>query len=155
MFITMIKSLASRLVAGRAVFLVVCSAALGAGLAVGVRAALDVSDVGVAPVVPAVDARFVALGKAYLPQLGKVYATAWVEGAGALESGQPIDKALQNVSAAWDAGRTNLFDRLITPELVKILPEGQDPSAITPAQRQELSRAFRGFAVGLGGSSQK
>ena len=84
-----------------------------------------------------------------------MYATAWVEGAGALESGQPMDKALENVSAAWDAGRTNLFDRLITPELVKILPEGQEPSAITPAQRQELSRAFRGFAVGLGGSSQK
>ncbi len=155
MFISMIKSLASRLVAGKAVFLVVCSVALGAGLAVGVRAALDASDAGGAPVVPTVDARFVALGKAYLPQLGKVYASAWAEGAGALESGQPLDEALKSVGAAWDAGRTSLFDRLITPEFVKILPEGQEQSAVTPAQRSELSRAWRGFAAGLGGSAQK
>ena len=153
--ISIIKSLASRLAPAKSVLMVAYSAALGAGLVIGVQAALESLDVReAAPTVPTVDVQFVALGKAYSPQLGKVYASAWVEGEGALETGQPMDKALQKVSAAWDAGRTGLFDRLVTPELVKILPEGQEASAITPAQRDELSRAFRGFAAGLGGTSR-
>jgi hypothetical protein len=124
-------------------------------LVVGALAALGSLDTGAsAPVAPVVDDRFVALGKAYLPELGKVYASAWTDGAGALEAGQPVDKALQAVSAAWDAGRVSLFDRLITPELVKIVPQGQADSAISPAQRAELARAWRGFASGLSGTSQ-
>jgi len=145
----------SRLVPGKTVLLVVCSGALGAGLVLGALAALGSLDSGAsAPVTPAVDDRFVALGKVYLPQLGKVYASAWTEGAGALESGQPLESSLQKVSAAWDAGRTGLFDRLITPEFAKILPQDQDESAMTPDRRARLARAWRGFAAGLSGSSQ-
>lgn len=155
MFTSKIQFLVARLVPTRVVLVVLCSFALGAGLALGVEKALDFFDGGNAPKTPAVEPRFVALGKVYLPQLGKAYASAWVQGAGVLESGQPVDKALQSVSAGWDAGRKSLFDRLVTPELVKIAPEEQDISALTPAQREQLVRAFRGFAVGLGGSPEK
>ena len=100
--------------------------------------------------VPALDSRFVTLGRAYLPELGKAYATAWNEGAKALESGQPVAAAIKTVGQSWDSGRGQLFDRLITPELTKIVADGQPESEVTAAARQALVRAWRGFASGLG-----
>jgi hypothetical protein len=102
-----------------------------------------------APAVSSIDARFVPLGRAYVPALGRVYAAAWIDGARALEAGQPVDTALQTVSKSWDSRRAALFDRLVTPQFSRILPEGQANADSKPADKQALARAWRGFARGL------
>ncbi len=79
----------------------------------------------------------------------KAYATAWVEGAKALEAGRPVDAALAEVGRAWDSGRTALFDRLLTPPFNRVVPEGRDDSATTLADKLALARAWRGLARGL------
>src|SRR4051794_15454140 len=68
------------------------------------------------------DIRFTRLGRAYLPELGRVYAAAWYEGARRLEDGQSMASAIGAVGKAWDAGRIRLFDRLVTPEFDAIVP---------------------------------
>ncbi len=65
-------------------------------------------------------------------------------------SGQSVAAALKCVSQSWDSGRVQLFDRLIAPELSKIVADGQPESQVTTADRQALARAWRGFASGLG-----
>ena len=50
--------------------------------------------------------------------------------------------------------RLSYTSQTITPEFAKIIPEGQEESAITPDQRAQLARAWRGFAAGLSGSSE-
>jgi hypothetical protein len=95
------------------------------------------------------DVRFIPLGKTYLPELGRVYAAAWNEGARALESGQPVAAALKSVDQSWDSGRVQLFDRLVTPEFSKIVPENQPEGEAKPADLAALTRAWRGFALGL------
>jgi hypothetical protein len=95
--------------------------------------------------------RLERLGRAYLPELGRVYAAAWREGAGRLERGQSIASALEAVGRAWDTGRLRLFDRLVTPELAAIVPQGSSrPSG--PGRDdgpKALARAWRAFAAGL------
>jgi hypothetical protein len=95
------------------------------------------------------DGRFVPLGQNYLPELGRIYGKAWVEGAKNLESGQSVPAALRTVRTLWDAGRVQLFDRMITPEFSRIVAENRAPSQYTFAERQALARAWRGFAAGL------
>src|SRR5260370_401306 len=72
---------------------------------------------------PAHDPRFVTLGKAYLPQLGKAYAAAWEEGAKQLDAGQGVAAALDAVSKTWLSNRSQLYDRVVTPEFSKIIAE--------------------------------
>jgi hypothetical protein len=96
-----------------------------------------------------IDARFVPLGQVYLPELGRLYAAAWTEGAKALEAGQQVDVALKRVSQAWDSGRVVLFDRLVTPQFSKVLPEGRAEAESKAADKMALARAWRGFARGL------
>jgi hypothetical protein len=140
-----------RLFPGKTVLLTAVSGALGAGLAVAVLALHGwLGGDGSRPSPPPVlDVRFIPLGQTYLPELGRVYAGAWNEGAKALESGQSVASALKSVGQSWDSGRVQLFDRLITPEFSKIVPEGQAESESTPAGRLALARAWRGFAAGL------
>jgi hypothetical protein len=95
------------------------------------------------------DPCFVALGRAYLPQLGKAYAAAWDDGAKALDAGQAVSAALDAVAKGWTANRTALYDTAITPELAKILPESVKDADVTPAERAALAAAWRGLARGL------
>ena len=76
------------------------------------------------------DVRFIPLGKTYLPELGRVYAAAWNEGARALESGQPVAAALKSVDQSWDSGRVQLFDRL--ESVPKALCCGPSPWSLVP-----------------------
>jgi hypothetical protein len=144
-----LQQMLSRLVPGKSTALVVISLVLGLGM--GLIAPLVHRWLGGGNAdVPVVDSRFVPVGKSYLPELGKVYGTAWNEGAKALESGKDIPSSLKAVSQAWDSGRVQLFDRIVTPAFSKVVPESQDDAKLTDADRKALARAWRGFAVGLG-----
>jgi hypothetical protein len=101
------------------------------------------------PAQPSRDAHLAAVGRAYLPQLGRAYAEAWNQGAVALDSGQPVSAALDLVAKNWTAGRTAVFDKLVAPEFAKIVPESIKDSDVTPKERAALAAAWRGFAVGL------
>jgi hypothetical protein len=140
-----------RFIPGKTFRLVAISFAAGAGLTVGLPHLakwLGGYEPGPAPA-PLVDDRFIPLGRAYLPELGKQYAAAWIEGAKALEAGQPVSSALKSVSQTWDHGRAELFDRLLTPELSKIVPDGQADAETKVVDRLALARAWRGLASGL------
>lgn len=97
------------------------------------------------------DDRFIRLGRAYPPELGRVYAAAWREGARRLDDGEPIASAIRAVHQAWEAGRIRLFDRVVTPEFAAIVPE--NPSGTLAgegdADRKALAWAWREFAAGL------
>jgi hypothetical protein len=95
------------------------------------------------------EGRFILLGQSYLPELGHAYAAAWNEGASCLEAGSSLASSLQRVSRSWEAGRIQLFDRLITPELAKIVPEGQTGPQAGYTQRLAMARAWRAMASGL------
>jgi hypothetical protein len=105
--------------------------------------------VAAAPWGPLLDLRFTALGRNYLPVLGRAYAAAWLEGARALEAGAPVADALAAVGRSWDAGRTAAFDRWVSPQFDRLVPEGQDDALTAPADKQALARAWRAFARGL------
>jgi hypothetical protein len=96
-----------------------------------------------------IDRRYESLGRAYLPQLGKAYAAAWDQGAKALDSGQGISAALDTVAQTWTASRTEIYDKLLTPELAKIVSESVKDSDITPTERAAMAAAWRGLALGL------
>ena len=96
------------------------------------------------------NAEFVALGRAYLPQLGKAYAAAWEEGAKQLEAGGGIAASLDAVSQTWLSNRTQLYDRVLTPEFAKILPESVEDAEVTPQERSAMAAAWRGLSLGLG-----
>jgi hypothetical protein len=132
---------------GRTLLTVALSSLLGGATAIGVFAWLERPD---GPPPPPHDPHFVQVGRAYLPGLGKAYAAAWEEGVKSLEAGQPLSAAIAAVGKAWDANRTQLFDRLATPEFAKIVPESQTDANVTPAQRAAMAAAWRGLALGLG-----
>jgi hypothetical protein len=132
---------------GRTVLTVALSSLLGGAVAIGVSARLGEP---AGPPAPPHDAHFVRLGRAYLPGLGKAYAAAWEEGAKGLEAGQPVSAALAAVGNAWAANRTQLFDRMVTPEFAKVIPQSQKDADITLQQRAAMAAAWRGFALGLG-----
>jgi hypothetical protein len=98
---------------------------------------------------PPSDPRFVALGKDYLPRLGKVYAAAWEEGAKQLEAGSSISSALDGVSKSWSSNRTQLFDHVITPEFARIVAESVKDADVTAEERSALAAAWRGLSQGL------
>jgi hypothetical protein len=134
----------------RTVFTVVLSSAVGAGLAITASVWLD-APLNPAPgPLPPRDVRFVALGKAYLPQLGLAYAAAWEDGVKQLEAGKDISAAIDAVAKSWSANRAQLYDHLLTPEFSKIVVESVKDSDVTPAERSAMVAAWRGLAVGLG-----
>ena len=114
---------------------VTLSSVLGGALAIGVADRLQTSKGPTGNPQPSHDRRFVSLGRIYLPQLGKAYAAAWDQGAKALDSGQGISAALDTVAQTWTANRTAIYDKLLTPELAKIVPESVKDSDITPTER--------------------
>lgn len=132
---------------GRTLLTVAFSSLVSGAVAIGVSVRLG-GPTGPPP--PPHDPHFVPLGRAYLPGLGKAYSAAWEEGAKGLEAGQPLSTALAAVGKAWDASRTQLFDRMATPEFAKIIPESRKDADITPQQRAAMAAAWRGFALGLG-----
>ncbi|WP_165221847.1 hypothetical protein [Aquisphaera insulae] len=98
---------------------------------------------------PALDPRFVAIGRSYVPELGEAYSAAWEDGAKALEAGQGIGEALKVVGRSWEQGRAKLFDRLVTPELSKVIPDGKAESEIEDGDKEAMVRAWRGLAGGM------
>jgi hypothetical protein len=133
----------------RTLVTIAVSSALGGALALSVAgwlAGRSQPD----PNQPPRDPHFVALGRAYLPRLGEAYGAAWEDGAKALDAGQPISAALDVVAKAWTANRTTLYDKAVTPELAKILPESVQDADVTPAERGAMAAAWRGLARGLG-----
>jgi hypothetical protein len=130
----------------KTLLLIAISSGLGGWLVFSSLACMRRSDR--APAV-SLEGRFMILGQSYLPELGRAYAAAWNEGAGCLEAGQSLAASLQRVGKSWDAGRIQLFDRLITPELSKIVPEGQSGAQALCTQRLAMARAWRALAIGL------
>jgi hypothetical protein len=133
----------------RTLLTIVLSSALGAGLAIAALVWLDAPFHSAPGPVPPRDARFVALGKAYLPRLGLAYAGAWEEGAKQLEAGGDISAAIDAVAKSWSANRTQLYDHLLTPEFSKIVVESVKDADVTTAERSAMVAAWRGLAVGL------
>ncbi|HKI17454.1 MAG TPA: hypothetical protein VKA15_06220 [Isosphaeraceae bacterium] len=133
----------------RTLVTVTFSSVLGGVVAISVSGWLQTPDDTSGSPRPSHDLRYVSLGRAYLPQLGQAYAAAWDQGAKALDSGQGISAALDTVAQTWTANRTEIYDKLLTPELVKIVPESVKDSDVTPAERAALAAAWRGFALGL------
>jgi hypothetical protein len=152
MLIQWFRQRQSRLLPGKTILLIALSGAAGAGLTMAAPSIIAWLGGGShpSPAPPAFDERFIALGKTYVPELGRAYAAAWNEGANALESGQPVAASLKTVSDDWDTGRVQLFERLISPEFSKIVPEGQADADALLVNRMALARAWRGFAIGLG-----
>jgi hypothetical protein len=134
--------------ASRTFATVIASALFGGILTIGGSAWIR-SQHGAKPAPAPSDARFAALGRAYLPQLAQAYAHAWEEGATALDSGQPIGAALDLVGKNWTSSRTALFDKLVASEFAKIVPESIKDSDVTTGERSALAAAWRGFAAGL------
>jgi hypothetical protein len=132
----------------RTLVTVTLSSVLGGAVAIGVSDWLESGSPSGTPQPPH-DRRYVSLGRAYLLQLGKAYAAAWDQGAKALDAGQGISAALDTVAQTWTANRTEIYDKLLTPELAKIVSESVKDSDVTPAERAALAAAWRGFALGL------
>lgn len=141
-----ISGILAALPSGRTILTIVLSSLLGGAVATGIATSLDRP---AGPPQPAYDPKLVPVGRAYLPGLGKAYAAAWEEGAKALDAGQPLSAAVATVGKSWDASRSQLFDRLATPEFARIVPESQKDADVTPAQRAAMAAAWRGFALGL------
>ncbi len=142
-----ISGILAVLPSGRTLLTAAMSSLLGGAVAIGVTLWLGRP---AGPPSPPYDPNFVRIGRAYLPGLGQAYAAAWNEGAKSLESGQPLSAAVATVAKTWEANRTQLLDRLATPEFTKIVPESQKDADVTPAQRAAMTAAWRGFAMGLG-----
>jgi hypothetical protein len=133
----------------RTLVTVALSGALGAALAMFAFARLATPNQPVPNPEQPQNPQFVAIGKAYLPQLGKVYAAAWEEGAKQLEAGEGISAALDAVSKTWSANRTKLYDQMLTPEFSKIVAESVKDADLTPAERSAMAAAWRGLSLGL------
>jgi hypothetical protein len=133
----------------RTLLTILVSSVAGAALAIAVSAWIKLPNKPAPNPRPPHDPRFVTLGKVYLPQLGKAYATAWDEGAKQLEVGQSIAAALDTVSKTWSANRTQLYDQVFTPEFSRIVAESVKDSDVTPPERAALAAAWRGLSLGL------
>jgi hypothetical protein len=133
----------------RTVLTVLFSGAVGAALAIGASVWIADARKPAPSPAPLHDPRFAALGKAYLPHLGRAYAKAWEEGAKKLEAGAGISVALEAVSTSWSSNRTQVYDQMITPELSKIVTESIKDADVTPQERAAMAAAWRGLSVGL------
>ena len=134
----------------RSLIMVLVSTAVGAALAIVVSHGFTTPDKPAPNPGPPHDQRFVTLGKAYLPQLGQAYSAAWEEGAKQLEAGKGVSLALDAVSKAWSANRTQLYDHVLTPEFSRIVAENVNDTDVTPTERAALAAAWRGLAFGMG-----
>jgi hypothetical protein len=143
------QEVSSLLPSRRMVFIIVISSALGGLVVLEVSRWVQSHGESVPSSKRRYDPRFVNLGRAYLPQLGNAYATAWNEGARELDSGANVSDAINTVAKHWSEGRTYLYDKIITPEFDKILPDNGQHENITPAERAAMAAAWRGFALGL------
>jgi hypothetical protein len=132
------------------------AALLGAFVAMLAPACRWPHEGGTARTMASRDERLTRLGRAYLPELGRVYAAAWYEGARRLEEGWTVGAAISAVAGSWDADRVSLFDRLVTPEFAAIVPQdaSRPPGLECAADRRALARAWRAFAAGLEASSR-
>jgi hypothetical protein len=128
----------------------VVSCLVGAATAIAGSAWLAQSPAVTPDPSPARDPRFVALGKAYLPQLGKAYAAAWEEGAKQLDAGAGISASIDTIAKTWSANRAQLYDHVLTPEFSKIVAESVKDADVTPQERAAMAAAWRGMSVGLG-----
>jgi hypothetical protein len=128
---------------------VVLSSVVGGAVAIGIAARLHPAGPSPGPQPPH-DPQYVQVGRAYLPQLGKAYAQAWEEGAKSLDSGQGISAALDVVAKTWTSNRTDLYDKVLTPEFSKIVTESVKDADVTPQERASMAAAWRGLALGLG-----
>jgi hypothetical protein len=98
---------------------------------------------------PPRNARFVKIGRAYLLALGKAYAEAWNDGAKQLDQGTALSASLKSVGDSFAARRMALMDKVLTPELARIVPESTRDTDVTPAERAAMAAAWRGLALGL------
>jgi hypothetical protein len=105
----------------RTLVTVALSSALGAALVIFASARLAAPSKPVPNPSYPHNAQFVAIGKAYLPQLGKSYAAAWDEGAKQLEAGEGISAALGAVLKTWSANRTKLYEHMLMPQFSRIV----------------------------------
>lgn len=97
------------------------------------------------PAVPSIR----AIGREYPRGLASAYATAWLDGAEALESGRGVPEALGVVEKAWKARRTTLFDQKVAPYFSAIVPEGKPAVETSISDRAALAVVWREFAAGL------
>jgi hypothetical protein len=95
------------------------------------------------------EGRCVALGREYMAELRNTYALAWYAGALDLEHSVPMGKVLERVAAVWAQRRVELFDRLVTPEFARIVPEEKKDEDVTATERWAMARAWHDFADGL------
>jgi hypothetical protein len=91
----------------------------------------------------------VQLGRSYAAGLGETYASAWNDGAAALEAGKSVPDALGVVAGSWQAGRVALFDKAAAPAFARIVPESAAEADVTVPQKAALAAAWRSFASGL------
>jgi hypothetical protein len=133
----------------RTIVTVVVSIVVGGVMAIGASTWLAPSSGPASGPQPPYDPRFVPVGRAYLTELGKAYAEAWDEGAKDLEAGQGLAPALAAVAKAWEQNRVQLFDRMVTPEFDRLIPETKKETEVTPQERAAMAAAWRGFALGL------
>jgi hypothetical protein len=144
-----LDQLSSLLPSRRTLVTVALSSAVGAALAMFAARLATPSKPVPNPAYPH-NEQFVAIGRAYLPQLGKSYAAAWEEGAKQLDAGGGVSAALDTVSKTWSANRTKLYDHVLTPEFSRIVAESVNDADLTPAERSAMAAAWRGLSLGLG-----
>jgi hypothetical protein len=145
-----LNQLSSLLPSRRTLVTVALSSAVGAALAMLAATRLEAPGKPVPNPAYPHNEQFVAIGRAYLPQLGKSYAAAWEEGAKQLDAGGGISAALDTVSKTWSADRTKLYDHVLTPEFSKIVAESVSDADLTPTERSAMAAAWRGLSLGLG-----
>jgi hypothetical protein len=104
---------------------------------------------GVANPIDSAAARVRAIGRDYPRGLAKAYATSWIEGAKALESGRGVPDALGVVEKSWKAGRTSLFQETLSPCFSAVVPEGRPEAETSAFDRAALAVLWREFAAGL------
>lgn len=92
----------------------------------------------------------VAIGRAYAPQLLETYAAAWEKGATQVAAGLSSADVANTFGTDWQKARTDLFNRVLKPELNRVLPEGA-PIA-DQAQRDAVAKLWRDVAAGLRGA---
>lgn len=124
-------------------------AVIGGAIYWGIAHGWKIPDNPPSPLPPAPSSSFVELGARYGPEMCAAYAKAWDSAAPTIESTGDVGAALDLVGKSWESGRTSLFTSEVSPEFVKIVPEGTAPSDVTDQQRADLAKAWREFAEGL------
>jgi hypothetical protein len=145
----LLSRLGQQVVGRRAVLSALAAAVVGGAFGTHIASRPVPVQALVVSAAPAIDQHFVELGRSYRPDLENAYARAWDDGATALESGRGLNEALEVVSQAWAVNRLDAYNRRLTPELAKIVPEGKDHTVLGPAEIARMAAAWRGLAVGL------